>query len=185
MDEHELEVFTEPAGARQTRFTATEVGAGLGGFLFVGAGLLAYVPEAALRVEAFGDLGPSAGEEIGKYLLLPGLLGVVVGSAIGWAVTITRTRRAVSPFNWTLAWGLLGGAVAVVVPAGIYIVSTWIAGKTPLTGIIGPSNAIPPMSLLAAREALATMLIGGIFFGLPLFALGSIVGIIIGLVKRA
>src|SRR5437764_5212428 len=83
-----------PSEAKQRPFFASMIGAGFGGLLFVVAGLLLYIPEAAARVELFGDLGPSAGEEIGKYLLLPGFLGTLAGWAIGWAVRISRAKPA-------------------------------------------------------------------------------------------
>jgi ABC-type amino acid transport substrate-binding protein len=187
MGEHDStrapQVSAEPIRARPRPFTATLVGAGFGGLLLVGAGLLLYIPQAATRIKTFGDLGPSAAEEIGKYLLLPGLLGILAGSAVGWSVGITRAMCAVSLIKLILAWGVVGGAIAVLVPAAAFFVWAWIRDEG-FSLVALPHQHPPPMSLAAAREALASTCIGVIVFGLPLFTLGSIVGIVVALVKR-
>ena len=92
------------------------------------------------------------------------------------------SRRALL-LRLALSWGLVVGAVAVLVPAVLTFVISWVRGEVfDLAGIAHRRPA--PMSAEAAAEAFYLTFFLLVIFGLPLFAFGSIVGAVVG-VKKA
>src|SRR5205823_4131424 len=83
-----------------------------------------------------------------------------------------------------LSWGLLGGGVALLLAALAIFVYAWLTGAHfRIAGGGAPPPA--PMSIQAAVEALPIVYLVLVFFGLPAFAIGWIVGVIVALVKWA
>ena len=80
-----------------------------------------------------------------------------------------------------VGWGLFAGCVAVLVPAGMILILVWLAGDVGDLTLAGVGHRRPtPRSLEAATEGITLAAAFVILLGLPLFAIGSIVGAVVG-----
>ena len=91
----------------------------------------------------------------------------------------TGARR---PFS-LMKWVLLGAAVVILIPSGAVFFWAWTSGEVFDPGMVA-HNRPPPMSGPAALNALLFAYLFALFLGLPLFALWSIVCVIVALFKR-
>ena len=77
-----------------------------------------------------------------------------------------------------LRWGLLAGLITALAPTGLYFLWAWGWGTRSLLDA-------PPGTPATAKDAMGLAFVFGIVFGLPLFAVGAIIGAVIARVKWA
>lgn len=152
----------------------------IAGWGLLGGWVAALVPTVVRFYGFYNDGGDSA-----AYHVVPAALGIAIGATIGWSVTVVRSER-LSRAKLMFGWGLLGGWVAVLVPAVLIFIWAWLVGDVGDLTLAGVGHHRPaPRSLEAASQAMAVAAIFVILLGLPLFAIGSVVGAVVGAKKAS
>jgi hypothetical protein len=187
IDEHASNLSSvaraDPGGAIRKLFLPVAIGAGCGGILLVIA-VLALTGEDPRNWVISEDLRDWNWWDFGRKALLPAGLGSLAGSALVCATWVTRMKRRVALPWLVLSWGLLGGAVALLVSALPIFVFMWVRGER--FDLAGPGGHVPmPMTMEAAGEALAIVGFLVVPFGIPVLAIGWLGGAVVALVKWA
>ena len=146
--------------ARGEPFASLAIGAGAGGFV------------ALLAVAVSG------------HIVLPIGASILFGTSLGFAFWATRLQRRL-PLFWLIAsWGFVCGAFPLLLPALAGFLLLWVVevgtSGFPLRGT-GPSTT--PLSITAAANAMEHVFLAVLVFGLPVYAIGWMVGAIVAVVK--
>jgi len=150
---------------------AGAIGTAAGGLLVVLAGFLLMQKDPRTIVDwdnlLWDGLYAVHGNDLRNWLLYPGSTGAIVGAAVGIALWTTLTRRPVALGFLVLAWGVLGAVVGVLLA-----IAAFVALKFTGHFFVGHEGSggggVAIIFLLMVASA---------------FVLGSIVGLVIGIVK--
>lgn len=98
----------------------------------------------------------------------------------------TGCRRFVALLFSGFWWALLGGILAVIAVPSLIFVCCWVTGSG-ATGypLRGPGPSVTPLSPSAAKNALTNAVVIGALGALPVFAIGSFLGVIVGFARGA
>jgi len=142
---------------------AGRIGAVLGGTLLVIAGLVfALVSPSGVPFSSLLSL-----EYFQKYVIYPGMVGVVAGALIGSALWVTRTDRRLPRLWVVLSWWLLCGTAGFLLAFGAFLALLAFGLKYQSTDGSGGAALAVLLGLMVVPSTL----------------IGSIVGIVVGIWK--
>lgn len=161
-----------PTALPRRRPYAPLIGAGVGFALALTLGIVSAV-----------DLRPSSDAIVVNCLILPSLVGAVLGLILGFSFSL-MCRSEIGLLPSLIAWTTFCAVAAVLIPAILYLLYGWATGigetGFPLRGT-GPG--VTPFGIKAMSNALGHTLIYVVFLGLPFLVLGWIIGGALALIK--